>query len=300
MASIIMYLVRLLLVAATVASAQQTPASAPATQLMNTFTPIRLIQPQTQEQQQAIQRLIQELQRSSPQLFSATGQPGNQQMAIALPPELQGFRQPATAVASNGNTAQPVSNGNTAQPVSNGNTAQPAPAPTPEAPAPTPEAPAPTPEAPAPTPEEPASSPEAPAPSPEEPAPKAPVPSQAADSGQDVNAPTPLSFALDAMFRGSGKETSSLLPFGLHFDSSTADELGPISTPEVSSQESSMSEHQWTHHRHSSSRGRGGSGGETGSDSLDDWAGLDSSAATPAMSLVAIGLAVLSAVAAGV
>ncbi|KAJ2534120.1 hypothetical protein EV175_007047, partial [Coemansia sp. RSA 1933] len=53
---------------------------------MGGFTPIRLIQPQTPEQQQAIQNLVDELRKSSPQLFSSIGQGNGQQVAIALPP----------------------------------------------------------------------------------------------------------------------------------------------------------------------------------------------------------------------
>ncbi|KAJ2781651.1 hypothetical protein H4R18_002753 [Coemansia javaensis] len=64
--------------------------------------------PQTPEQSQAIQSLVQELQRTSPQLFSSLAQPGGQQLAIALP-QLQN-----TAAALAQPSAQPAPQ--TAQP----------------------------------------------------------------------------------------------------------------------------------------------------------------------------------------
>ncbi|KAJ2310078.1 hypothetical protein IWW54_003391 [Coemansia sp. RSA 2705] len=83
----LVYLMHLLLGAAAVVSAQQAApaqpgtqawqpgaqASQPASQSTGMFTPIRLIQPQTSEQRQAIQNLVQELQRISPQMFSTIG-----------------------------------------------------------------------------------------------------------------------------------------------------------------------------------------------------------------------------------
>ncbi|KAJ2372781.1 hypothetical protein IW150_003951, partial [Coemansia sp. RSA 2607] len=75
-------------------------------QNMNTgfsqFTPIRLIQPQDPEQQRTIQSLVQELQKTSPQLFSNIGQNGGQQqLALAVPSPLVGSNQvPAPAPQS--------------------------------------------------------------------------------------------------------------------------------------------------------------------------------------------------------
>ncbi|KAJ1728675.1 hypothetical protein LPJ72_005357 [Coemansia sp. Benny D160-2] len=92
---------------------------------MTGFTPIRLIQPQTPEQQQAIQNLVDELRKASPQLFSNLGQTNGQQIAIALPSATP--NAPAASVAPAPPPQQPQT---------------PAPAVPPEAPAATSSAPA--------------------------------------------------------------------------------------------------------------------------------------------------------------
>ncbi|KAJ2648654.1 hypothetical protein IWW40_003718 [Coemansia sp. RSA 1250] len=307
-----------------VVRAQQTGALQPTAQMpfgaqrMGTFTPIRLIQPQTPEQRQAIDNLVQELQRISPQLFSTAGQSTNQQLAIALPSSLQSAgAQPAqqTATAPQAaqfppaQPAQPISQEPPlqnqpipqVQPAQQTPSAQPAlqtqapqeqapqtQAPQEQAPqtqAPQEQAPqaqipqAPAPQEQAPQAQTPQAAPE-PSPTPEQPD-ASPAPAADQETSSDpADSEIPLSFALNALFHtaSSTAETSSdSLPFGLHFDTSSS-ELGRLEF-ENSSRESA------------SSRTRGSS---MGSSALDEWAGLDSSAARPAVSLGALGLSLIA------
>ncbi|KAJ2549123.1 hypothetical protein GGH95_006302, partial [Coemansia sp. RSA 1836] len=170
-----------------VVGAQQTATSRP----MNAFTPIRLIQPQNPEQQRAIQSLVQELQKSAPQLFANIGQPGSQQLALALP------MNPAPFNPSVGMT-----------PASQVPAPAPAPAPAPE-PAPMPVAPSPLLPSPvaavAPTAQPFFSSSAPPAPPPTftaAAAPPPPPPPMATSSIGSV-ASAPFSFAINAMFRST-------------------------------------------------------------------------------------------------
>ncbi|KAJ2845111.1 hypothetical protein IWW36_004923 [Coemansia brasiliensis] len=312
-----------------VVSAQQTAGLQPAAQMpfgtqgMGMFTPIRLIQPQTQEQRQAIDNLVQELQRISPQLFSTAGQSNNQQLAIALPstgPQPAGPQQQAqpaqqTAPQQIAPAPQAIQFPQTqqtpqAQPVPQAQQAQQ----TPQAPQAlqaqpaqqasqelppqsqlTPQVEPAAPQAPLVQPTLQAQPPEAapePAPTPEQTEATPSLAVSPAATSDSAESDIPLSFALNALFqtasRGSTAEASSdSLPFGLHFDTIST-ELGSLELESSSGQEST-SRHHWP--SASSSHTRGSS--TSASSALDEWAGLDSSAAKPAVSLVALGLSLL-------
>ncbi|KAJ2802282.1 hypothetical protein H4R20_003339 [Coemansia guatemalensis] len=278
----------LLAASTNVVRAQQTGTPGTGVQAMGSFTPIRLIQAQTPEQQQAIQNLVQELQRSSPQLFSALGQTGSQQLAIALPGAAATSSQQASQPQQQAQQAsqsqqpqqfQPIQAAPQLAPVSTPAAAPATPVVNPQPPAPTPvPAPVPLPQA-----------TELP-----------PAAAQTPQAAPTADATTPLSFALNAMFRTSSPqaaETSSdSLPFGLHFDQSDS-ELGDMHSADSSDGDASITP---THHfstRHSHTWGSSMHDSSSESDSFDEWAGLDSSAAKPAASLVAVGLALLYAVA---
>ncbi|KAJ2119355.1 hypothetical protein IW147_005935 [Coemansia sp. RSA 720] len=77
---------------------------------------------------------------------------------------------------------------------------------------------------------------------------------------------------------------SDSVPFGLHVESDDS-ELGSLTRID---EDSRSGRHSTSHHR---SRSRGSSMSDS-----DEWAGLDSSAAHSAMSLVALGLALVAAV----
>ncbi|KAJ2451349.1 hypothetical protein EV183_003677 [Coemansia sp. RSA 2336] len=293
MNSNVISLVQFMLLAMTMVSGQQTGALQPMSlgvQRMSTFTPIRLIQPQTPEQRQAIDNLVQELQRISPQLFSTAGQSNNQQLAIALPsnPQAAGAQpaqqtgaapqavqfpqasqQPVTQEQQPVTPQQPVAQQQ--QPVAQVQPAQQVPPaqPTPQASAPqvAPQvAPQELPSQEQPSQEQPSQeqtlqAPE-PAPTPEQPATASSPEVDQETSSDPTDNEIPLSFALNALFHtaSSREDTSDTLPFGLHFDTSST-ELDGLES------ESSMS-----------------------ASTLDEWAGLDSSAATPAMSLALLGI----------
>ncbi|KAI9500436.1 hypothetical protein BX070DRAFT_255126 [Coemansia spiralis] len=269
------YIFNILLAIATTAYAQQQqqqqaqPANAAASGFsgfsspgVNGFTPIRLIQPQTPEQQQAIQNLVQELQKTSPQLFSNIGQPGGQQqVALALPSVA-----PSTPAATPANS-QPQ------QPVQGLQGPQ-----TPQAP----QAPAP------------AASPEtfpATSSAPSGLATSTPPPmavDQTESNSADVS--TPFSLALNAMFQSDSSDgvdkasDDQSLPFGLRFDPS------PTGLESASSGKSSI--HSKHKDEHESSEH------ESDFEFFDDLSGLDSLAAVrAAMSLAAIGLSLLASVA---
>ncbi|KAJ1721506.1 hypothetical protein LPJ53_003966 [Coemansia erecta] len=262
-------------------------------QNMNTgfsqFTPIRLIQAQDPEQQRTIQSLVQELQKSSPQLFSNIGQNGGQQqLALAVPSPLVGSGQaPAPAPQSLPQQFQPQ-------------VAAPSPAPA-VAPAP---APVPTPQA-----------PPAPVPAP------APIPSSMptmTDSAVGTSQATPLAsgtnlplnFVVNGMSAVDtvGELPADSLPFGLHFDAShssledddnESNDMWSDSHGHHASHSSGKSS-KGPHTAHRSRSGTGSSGDEMDgmSDNYDDLSGLDSSATKTAMSLVAIGLSLLGVFAA--
>ncbi|KAJ2614934.1 hypothetical protein H4S08_001485 [Coemansia sp. RSA 1365] len=284
-------LLALLSASLNVVQAQQTSSPGTGMPAMGSLTPIRLIQAQTPEQQQAIQKLVQELQRSSPQLFSALSQTGGQQLAIALPS--------ATGTPSQ-QVAQPQQPQQLQQPQPIQMAPQPAPVSTPVAAPATPES-NPQPAAPAPVP--------APAPAPLPFTNSAELsPTPVAQSSEAVQAPqaalatgtsTPLSFALNAMFQTSspqGVETlSDTLPFGLHFDQ-TESELGDMHSSDSSASDVSIT---LTHHfstRPSPTWGSSIHRSSSESDSFDEWAGLDNSAAKSAASLAAVALALVYAV----
>ncbi|KAJ2835796.1 hypothetical protein J3B02_006539, partial [Coemansia erecta] len=256
---------------------------------LNAFTPIRLIQPQDPEQQRAIQSLVQELQRTSPQLFSNVGQNGGQQqLALAVPTMSAGGILPAQTVPRPFQSQVPP----------------PAPAPAPAqvpVPAPTPavtSAPSPAPSpAPAPVP--------APVPASSAPVPSAAEPSTA--STASTSAPPalmagttnlPLNFVVNGMQDSNTMHEQTEnggLPFGLHFDASH-------SSTEVWSDESSWhgKPTKGSHGGHRSKTHLGSSGEDDDSDidsvseEYDDLSGLDSSAAKVAVSLVAIGVSLLA------
>ncbi|KAJ2776929.1 hypothetical protein GGI15_004681 [Coemansia interrupta] len=260
-------------------------------QNMNTgfsqFTPIRLIQAQDPEQQRTIQSLVQELQKSSPQLFSNIGQNGGQQqLALAVPSPLVGNNQaPAPAPQSIPQQFQ-------SQIVA----PSPAPAIAP-APVPTPQAP--------------------PAPVP------APVPisasmSTTANSGVGASQATPLAsgtdlplnFVVNGMSAVDtvGELPADSLPFGLHFDATHSsleddeDESGAMWSDSHGHHAShgNGKSSKGPHTAHRSRSGTGSSDDEIDgmSDNYDDLSGLDSSATKTAMSLVAIGLSLLGVFAA--
>ncbi|KAJ2539317.1 hypothetical protein GGF49_005295 [Coemansia sp. RSA 1853] len=98
-----------------------------------------------------------------------------------------------------------------------------------------------------------------------------------------------LSFALNALFQTTSSTSTSetwsdSVPFGLHMESDDS-ELGSLTRID---EDSRSGRHSTSHHR---SRSRGSSMSDS-----DEWAGLDSSAAHSAMSLVALGLALVAAV----
>ncbi|KAJ2078283.1 hypothetical protein H4R24_004591 [Coemansia sp. RSA 988] len=280
-------LLGLLAVSVNVVHAQQTATSGAGVPTMGSFTPIRLIQAQTPEQQQAIQNLIQELQRSSPQLFSALGQSSNQQLAIALPG--------TTVTPSQQVSQQQQQPQQPQQPQLPEQSRQPQPIELPEQsrqPQPIEVAPVPTP---IPVPGPPLQQIE-PSPTP------AAHPPEAAQEAPTADTSTPLSFALNAMFRTSSPQAaetpSDSLPFGLHFDQSDS-ELGDMHSSDSSSNDALLTP---THHfstRPSHTRGSSMQDSSSESESFDEWAGLDSSATKSATSLVAVGLALLYAVAVG-
>ncbi|KAJ1731624.1 hypothetical protein LPJ61_002446 [Coemansia biformis] len=253
---------------AAAASAQQTLAPLAQQPARNSFTPFRVIQAQTPEQRQAIQNLIQELQRSSPELFAAFGQPGSQQLALAVPPaETTGAAPQASPPPQQQSQQQP-------QQMQSG-----------AAPGAVPVAPPPT------------GAPSAP------PFPFSAAAPPAAASAVPSAATTPLSFALNALFPASSQPIqatpSDSLPFGLHFGSADS-ELAGLGTPDASSDgPDQVSSAVGQHHAsvHPSSRSPGAGSSEPSS--FNEWAGLDSSAATPAVTLAAIGLALLSAAGVG-
>ncbi|KAJ1843632.1 hypothetical protein LPJ73_005431 [Coemansia sp. RSA 2703] len=253
-------------------------------QNMNTgfsqFTPIRLIQPQDPEQQRTIQSLVQELQKTSPQLFSNIGQNGGQQqLALAVPSPLVGSNQvPAPAPQS---MPQPFQS----------QVAAPAVPPAPSPPAPIP-APVPVP---APT--------------------SSSVPtmtnsvastSQATPLASGTN--LPLNFVVNGMSAVDtvGELPADSLPFGLHFDAShssldddESDDMWSDSHGHHASHGSGKSS-KGPHTAHRSRSGTGSSDDEMDgmSDNYEDLSGLDSSATKNAMSLVAIGLSLLGVFAA--
>ncbi|KAJ1999231.1 hypothetical protein GGI04_000617 [Coemansia thaxteri] len=248
--------------------AQQTAAARP----MNAFTPIRLIQPQNTEQQRAIQSLVQELQKSSPQLFSNVGQPGNQQLALALPVGLGAFN-PSVPPALASQAPRPA----------------PAPAPAPAAP----------------------SSSLLPTDSAVSTAAATPLPSppQAALASSALLAPppppspvftaasAPISFVIDAMFRHTDTDSAmtadpTSLPFGLHFDST---QLGGEAWSSESDRDSSVSTRA---RRPAHTSKPDGSSSRSGPDIEDELSGLENAAGKGGMSLVGMVAPLLLVVAA--
>ncbi|KAJ2745835.1 hypothetical protein GGI20_001836 [Coemansia sp. BCRC 34301] len=247
---------------------------------MNAFTPIRLIQPQNSEQQRAIQSLVQELQKASPQLFSNIGQPGNQQLALALP------MNPAPFSSSTGAT------------------------PTSQAPAPAP-APAPIPVAPSPLLPSPATLTSTLPPlfaSSTPPVLPSAFTAQAAPSlsltpagSSSVMASAPFSFAINAIFRSTDDVNSmptstNLLPFGLHFDSTwssdDSDSLGTTGLPLI------LLSTRTRHLIHNSHKTASKHDSATNSDIEEELSGLENAALKSSMSLVAMVVSSIIAVAA--
>ncbi|KAJ2662207.1 hypothetical protein IWW48_001947 [Coemansia sp. RSA 1200] len=238
---------------------------------MSGFTPIRLIQPQTPEQQQAIQNLVDELRKASPQLFSNLGQTNGQQIAIALPSATPNTPTASVAPAPQQQPQQPQQP-QALQPQVPQQQEQPQ---VPQAPAPAvpPEAPAATSSAPA-----------------ELFTTTASTPAVNEQSSVSNDASTPVSFAVNAMFMSSDADEEATdevsddetIPFGLRFD------------PTFTESEGADSEGSSIHHHHDST---GGSSSEdaTDFDFFDDLSDLDSRAATrAAMSLAAIGLSLFA------
>ncbi|KAJ2459379.1 hypothetical protein GGF42_001506 [Coemansia sp. RSA 2424] len=252
---------------------------------MNAFTPIRLIQPQNPEQQRAIQSLVQELQKSAPQLFANIGQPGSQQLALALP------MNPVPLSPSVGMT--PASQVPAPAPVP---APVPAPAPTPMPVAPSPLLPSPVaPVAPTAQPFFASSAP--PAPPPAFTAAAAPPPPPMATSSIGSVASAPFSFAINAMFRSTEDPSpmptvTTSLPFGLHFDSTwsssedwssgDSDSFSEVSSPLILL--STRTRHQ-IHHSHKTASEHGSA---ANSDIEEELSGLENSALKNSMSLVAM------------
>ncbi|KAJ2509386.1 hypothetical protein GGI11_005902 [Coemansia sp. RSA 2049] len=237
---------------------------------MTGFTPIRLIQPQTPEQQQAIQNLVDELRKASPQLFSNLGQTNGQQIAIALPSATP--NAPAASAAPALQPQQPQTPQIPQSPQVPQQQEQPQVPQTP-APAVPPEAPAATSSAPA-----------------ELFTATAPTPAVNGQSSESSDSSTPVSFAVNAMFMSpdADKEATdevsddATIPFGLRFD------------PTFTESEGTDSEGSSIHHRHDSTSGSS-SEDATDFDFFDDLSDLDSSATTrAAMSLAAIGLSLFA------
>ncbi|KAJ2465770.1 hypothetical protein GGI03_002477 [Coemansia sp. RSA 2337] len=263
------------LAASGVVCAQQTAAGRP----MNSFTPIRLIQPQNSEQQRAIQSLVQELQKSSPQLFSNIGQPGNQQLALALPMNPLGSFGPSTVIAPASQAPAPA----------------PAPAPSPMPAIPSP--PFPSPLAAATPPVQPGfvSSALPVLPPVFSPAAAVPLPST---TSIDIVMSTPFSFAINAMFRSTDDAsatptTTGSLPFGLHFDT-TLSIVNAWSSDDSDSQSetSSTLTHISTRTRHLTHNNSHKTANEhssaVNSDIEEELSGLENAASKSPMSLVAV------------
>ncbi|KAJ1663580.1 hypothetical protein IW140_004825 [Coemansia sp. RSA 1813] len=264
---------------------QHSPSAAPSgptnlnTPSMGGFTPIRLIQPQTPEQQQAIQNLVDELRKSSPQLFSSIGQGNGQQVAIALP-----------STAPNAGSASPVSPGapSSPGPAQAAQPQQPQQLQQPRAPE-VPQAPqVPQASAPAGLPETPPATSSAPAGS----AANTPAPAETEQSATNSDASTPFSFAVNAMFMSPDADDETVgeinedqtIPFGLRFDPTSAE------LEETGSESSSI------HRKHDSSSHSSDS--DTDFDFFDDLSDLDSMAtARAAVSLAAIGFSLLASMA---
>ncbi|KAJ2505003.1 hypothetical protein GGI11_007159 [Coemansia sp. RSA 2049] len=234
------------------------------------FTPIRLIQPQTPDQQQAIQNLVDELRKASPQLFSNLGQTNGQQIAIALPSTTP--NAPAASVAPAPHPQQPQ-------------TPQ-----VPQVPQQQEQPQAPQTPALAVPPEAPAATSSAPAELFTETAPTPAVNEQASESSDSS---TPVSFAVNAMFMSPDADEEATdevsddatIPFGLRFD------------PTFTESEGTDSEGSSIHHHHDSTSGSS-SEDATDFDFFDDLSDLDSSATTrAAMSLAAIGLSLFASMA---
>ncbi|KAI8323466.1 hypothetical protein GQ54DRAFT_332535 [Martensiomyces pterosporus] len=289
------------------AVAAQNSSAPPVAVANGSNAPIRLIQAQSPDQQSAIHSLVQELQRTSPQLFQSMGPPGNERVAIALPPDFlnggHGSASPATAIPA------PV----------------PAPAP-PPAPAPIPVPPTPSkppvPDAAAPTAPQPATLSPPPAPSLaaispfELPTPKAPLmaPPGLAPASTNSGAPsssaaasTPLSFVVNALLQNAdssrphstGTPATANLPFGLHFDTTQEgmyDQSSSEDNVSGNGGSSSRSEFDASRWLDSTLPDMASADDMSSSDepSSEEESGLSSSASRAAVSLVAIGLSLLS------
>ncbi|KAJ2039516.1 hypothetical protein H4S03_001646 [Coemansia sp. S3946] len=244
---------------------------------MNSFTPIRLIQPQNSEQQRAIQSLVQELQKSSPQLFSNIGQPGNQQLALALPMNPLGSFGPSTVTAPASQAPAPA----------------PVPSPVPAIPSP----PFPSPLAASTPPVQPGfvSSALTVLPPVFSPAAAVPLPST---TSIDIVMSTPFSFAINAMFRSTDDAsatptTTGSLPFGLHFDTTLS--IGNAWSSDDSDSQSETSStltHISTRTRHLTHNNSHKTANEhssaVNSDIEEELSGLENAASKSPMSLVAM------------
>ncbi|KAJ1876747.1 hypothetical protein H4R99_002495 [Coemansia sp. RSA 1722] len=252
---------------------QRLPQTA-AGQGLNAFTPIRLIQAQDPEQQRAIQSLVQELQKTSPQLFTNVGQSGGQQQLALAVPTMPASSQPAQQTVPQ---AMPQPFQSQVPPPAPVPASVPAPAPTPAA---TP-APAPAP---------------APGPAPV-PAPVSSAPTPASTDPSSLMTSTtglPLNFVANGFMDHNQmhEHSDDEIPFGLHFDASHS------SMDSVWSDESSR-HGKPTKGSHGSHQGKPSMSDDDEdldsiSEEYDDLSGLDSSATKVAVSLVAIGVSLLA------